>query len=234
MGRRKKIPALKVEEAEEILNQIFEDCDEEPNTIPMNELVSYSLYRKESFRVQMGVLFAALILFIFLPALFVQPSFVTSYSPKGERGLPVYTVNVNTIFPVKCVTAVLGNYRLPVYEVNGHKYTIEPTKNGSVEVTVELFNGQYVTKKLDVKNVDVASPILVNHVFQDGRYELYLTDDGVGVDFEGIYATTDTGEIIRPESYDRQSGRVIFGEEVSGALVCIPDYYENVLKLILY
>lgn len=230
-GKRKKAPVLKVSEAEKILNQIFKDCGEEPNTIPMDELVSYSLYRKESFRMQMGVLLAALILFILLPALFVQPVFKASYSPKGERGLPVYTVKVDTLLPVKSVTAVLGGYRLPVYEVNGHEYTIEPTKNGSVALTVELFNGQYLSENLDVKNADVTAPRLVNYAFQDGQYELGVTDDGVGVDFEGIYADTSSGETIYPESYDRQTGTVIFGENVAGALVYIPDYFENTLKI---
>jgi hypothetical protein len=220
-----------VAEAEAILRLVFIDCGEPPDTTPMEELTSYSLYRKESFRLQRAVLLAALIMFVLVPAFFVQPSFQTSYSPKGERGLPVYTIKVNSILPVKRVVAILGNYRLPVYEVNGHEYTIEPTQNGSVDLTVELFSGQTVSGQLDVKNADVVTPQLLNFTHKDGKYELYLADDGVGVDYEGIYASKESGEIIYPESYDRQEGTVTFGEEVSGARVCIPDYFKNVLKI---
>jgi hypothetical protein len=231
LGLKQKTPTLEVGEAEEILRLVFIDCGETPDTTPMEELTNYSLYRKESFRLQRTVLAAALVMFVLVPAFFVQPVIETSFSPKGERGLPVYTIKVDTFLPVKRVVAVLGGYRLPVYEVNGHEYTIEPTQNGSVELTVELFNGQSVTGKLDVMNADVTTPRLLNYTHSDGEYDLYLTDDGVGVDYDGIYASTESGEIILPESYDRQNGVVVFGEEVEGTLVCIPDYYKNVLKI---
>ncbi len=231
--RRKKKPTLEAAEAEEILRQVLTDCGQEPDTVPMEELSSYSLYREESFRLQRGVLTAALVLFLFLPAMFVQPAFRTSCTPKGERGLPVYRIRVDTLLPVKRVIAVLDGYRLPVYEVNGHEYTIEPTRNGSVNLTVELFNGQSVTEQMDVLYADVTAPRLISFNRSDGKCELCLADDGVGVDFEGIYADFGLGEVIYPESYDRQAGTVVFGEEAAGAMVCIPDHFGNVLKIYL-
>lgn len=231
IGKRKKKPTLDVAEAEAILRLVFIDCGETPDTTPMEELTNYSLYRKESFRLQRTVLLTALIMFALVPTFFVQPTFQTTYSPKGERGLPVYTIKVNSILPVKRVVAVLGNYRLPVYEVNDHEFTIEPTQNGTVALTVELFSGQSISGNLDVMNADVTTPRLLNYTHTDGEYELYLTDDGVGVDFDAIYATTQSGEIIYPESYDRQEGTVTFGDEAEGTRVCVPDYFDNVLKI---
>lgn len=232
--KRKKKPTLNVETAEEILSLIFNDCGEEKDTRPLEELTSYSRYRKESFRLQRDILLVALVLFSLVPSLFVKPSCETSYSPKGERGLPVYSIRVDTMLPVKSVTAVLDNYRLPVYEVNGHEYTIEPTKNGSVELTVELFNGQSVSESLDVMNADVTHPRLLSYAVGDDSYELYLSDDGVGVDYDGIYAENASGDIIYPESYNRQTGLVIFGSEAVETMVYIPDYFENVLKIKLF
>jgi hypothetical protein len=229
--RRKDKPVLETAEAEEILRLVFADCGEVQDTIPMEELTSYSLYREESFKLQRSILAAALILFVFVPILFVQPAFRTSFSPKGERGLPVYTIGVDTFLPVKRVTAVLGGVRLPVYEVNSHEYTIEPTKNGAVKLTVELFNGQSVSETLDVTNADVTSPRLLKCVRRGDGYDLYLTDEGVGVDYENIYAVTGSGETVYPESYDRQTGIVSFGEDAAGAQVFIPDYFENILKI---
>jgi hypothetical protein len=232
--KRKKIPTLSVETAEEILSLVFMDGGEEKDTPPLEELTSYSLYRRESFRLQMYILLVALVLFALLPSLFVRPVCETSFSPKGERGLPVYSIKVDTMLPVKSVTAVLDNYRLPVYEVNGHEYTIEPTKNGNVELTVELFNGQSVSQKLDVMNADVTHPRLLSYAVGNDSYELYLSDDGVGVDYESIYAETSAGDIIYPESYNRQTGLVTFGADAVETQVYIPDYFENTLKIKLF
>jgi hypothetical protein len=229
--KKKNEPTLEISEAEAILRLVFLDCGETPDMRPMEELTDYSLYRKESFRLQRVVLMTALIMFILVPAFFVQPTFKTSYSPKGERGLPVYTIKVESFLPVKRVVAVLDNYRLPVYEVSGHEYTIEPTKNGTVDVTVELFSGQIITGNLDVRNADVETPRLLNYTHEDGEYELYLTDDGVGVDFDNIYASSPSGVVLYPESFDREEGSVTFGDDVEGMRVCIPDYFDNVLKI---
>jgi hypothetical protein len=138
---------------------------------------------------------------------------------------------VESFLPVKRVVAVLDNYRLPVYEVTGHEYTIEPTKNGTVDVTVELFSGQIINGVLDVRNADVETPRLLNYTHEDGEYELYLTDDGVGVDFDNIYASSPSGVVLYPESFDREEGSVTFGDDVEGMRVCIPDYFDNVLKI---
>jgi hypothetical protein len=229
--KKKNEPTLEISEAEAILRLVFLDCGETPDMRPMEELTDYSLYRKESFRLQRVVLMTALIMFMLVPAFFVQPTFKTSYSPKGERGLPVYTIKVESFLPVKRVVAVLDNYRLPVYEVTGHEYTIEPTKNGTVDVTVELFSGQIINGQLDVRNADVETPRLLNYTHEDGEYELYLTDDGVGVDFENIYASSPSGVVLYPESFDREEGSVTFGDDVEGMRVCIPDYFDNVLKI---
>jgi hypothetical protein len=118
-----------------------------------------------------------------------------------------------------------------VYEVTGHEYTIEPTKNGTVDVTVELFSGQIINGVLDVRNADVETPRLLNYTHEDGEYELYLTDDGVGVDFDNIYASSPSGVVLYPESFDREEGSVTFGDDVEGMRICIPDYFDNVLKI---
>jgi hypothetical protein len=231
--RKKKEPTLEIWEAEAILRLVFLDCGETPDMRPMEELTDYSLYRKESFWLQRIILIAALIMFMLVPIFFVQPTFQTSYSPKGERGLPVYTITVDGLLPVKRVVAVLDRYRLPVYEVNSHEYTIEPTENGTVDVTVELFNGQLVTGALDVRNADVDKPRLLRYSREQGEYVLYVTDDGVGVDFDDIYAISPSGTVLYPESFDREKGSVIFGENVTGMQICIPDYFGNVLKIAL-
>jgi hypothetical protein len=228
---KKKVPKLDVAEAEEILKLVFIDCGEEFEAAPMEALTSYSLYRKESFRLQRAVLLASLILFGMVPVFFVEPKYETTYNPKGERGLPEYTIRIDTLLPVKSVTAVLGGLRLPVYEVNSHEYTIEPTRNGKVELTVELFNRQSVSGELDVRNADVTPPKLVKYTYEEGDYTLTLTDDGVGVDYGSIYASAPSGEVIYPESFDREAGTVTFGDDVLGAEVYIPDYFANTLTL---
>lgn len=217
-------------EAAKILDSIFEECGEEPNSVPMSELESYSNYRKESFRLQRFTLELALLVFLLLPLFFINPSFDVGYRAKGERGLPEYTINISTKLPIKRVTAVMDNHSFPVYEVNGHTYTVEPTKNGKMRLMVELFSGQSVTKDCEVSGADTEAPRLVKTETIDGKCHIYVSDEISGVDYAAVYATVE-GTDIKPESYDSSSGCIIFGRELQDATVYIQDNMGNPLIL---
>lgn len=218
-------------EAAKILENIFEECEKEPNSVPMEELESYSNYRKESFQIQMIILIGALICFIFLPLMFVSPNFDVTFNTSGERGLPVYEIDISTALPVKKVVAKMNGYRLPVYEVDGHKFTIEPTSNGEVDLTVELINGQWKSRKLAVLEVDSESPRLVDIKKMPDSCSIYVEDDISGIDFESIYAVTKSGKTIYPSDYYRKLGCVVFSTNIDGATVYILDNFKNMLQL---
>lgn len=227
----KNVMKLDKLEAAKILENIFEECETEPNSVPIEELESYSNYRKESFRLQMGILIGALICFIFLPLFFVAPNYEVRLDMNGERGLPEYTVDISTMLPVKSVTAKMNGYKLPVYAVDGHTFTIEPTSNGKIELIVELFSGQWKSKKLSILNVDSEKPNLVKMQLDEDESIIYVEDTGSGIDYESIYAVTEDGEEIRPVEYDREAGSLTFSLNLRGKELYISDNFKNVLHL---
>lgn len=82
------IPRLSAAEAEEILSQVFMDCYEDANSIPVEQLESYSNYRSEKMNLQKIIAELGLVIFIILPCFFVRPQFSVSNPVVGERGLP--------------------------------------------------------------------------------------------------------------------------------------------------
>ena len=96
-----------------LLEYVFETCDARPNTIPVEALSAYAVYRKERFTLQRGILTGAMVLFLLLPLLFVLPRYDVSGAEAGERRLPVYTVNVRSLIPAGKVKARINSHYLP-------------------------------------------------------------------------------------------------------------------------
>ncbi|MCR5272618.1 MAG: hypothetical protein K6E13_06525 [Lachnospiraceae bacterium] len=224
----KDVPKLDLKNADKMLGYIFEEAKVEPNTVPMSELESYSNYRMERYTLQRAVLILAMAIFIALPLMFVLPNFSVSPKTESVRGLPEYEIKVTTFFNVKKVTAVIGNETLPVYEVDGHTYTVEPIQNGTMTVTVELFNGQRASEKVSVNSVDNLAPEITSSLIAGNDVTLYLNDKGIGVDYDNIYAYRND-EKIYPDEINEKDGYVLFNDMEAGDAIYIFDYLENTL-----
>ena len=222
--------ALTPIESAEILDAVFEACGRDANTVPMEALSSYAVYRKERFSLQRGILTAALIVFLMLPALFLIPSYEVSVENTGERGLPVYTIDVKSVMPINKVLASLGNHGLPVYEADARKFTVEPTRNGIMSVEVELINRQSVLTKYEVSGVDANGPVLVGSETGDDTFVIRIEDAGIGVDYREIYAVGKSGKVYHPISADPENG-VVFEYPDEKWDVYIPDHIGNTLHL---
>ena len=67
---RRRLDALT---AAKVLDAVLDSCGWAENTIPMEALSSYAVYRRECFSLQRNITAAALVLFFLLPLLFVKP-----------------------------------------------------------------------------------------------------------------------------------------------------------------
>lgn len=219
-------------EAAEILDRVFGSCSSDPNSVPMEALSSYAVYRSERFSLQRGILAAALALFILLPLLFVLPSYTVSVEEKGERGLPVYTIDVQSIMPVGRVLAAVRNHALPVYEANARKYTVEPTRNGTLEIEVALVNRQSVKQEAEVSAVDSESPVLKEQVTGEDTFLLKAEDTGIGINYRKIYAKGESGKIYYPIEASDEAG-IEFEYPEENWDIFIPDHIGNTLHLSL-
>lgn len=230
---KKNQPQLDIEEASKILENIFSASQVEPNSIPLDVLTAYSNYRRERFSLQRTILVIIMILFLLLPFLFIAPIFsIESTSPEDAPN-PSYQVTLDTFMPVQRVTANIDGHNIPVYETASHIYSIEPSMNGNMTVSITLINHQTITHSVDVKNVDTEAPLVVSNSVDNENIYLYLSDTGTGIDYKNIKAVGLSGQEFYPASYDIASGCVAFEYPPESLNVYIPDHAGNTLQLIL-
>lgn len=215
--------------AGQMLQNIFDICEIKPNTVPLDVLESYSNYRKERFAFQKIVIILMMALFLAIPVMFVNPSVDLAADPGSSSP---YTATVDSLLPLRSVTATVGGQRMPVYETDPHVYSIDPTKSGAMTVTVTAWNGQYTSKQMSVTSADRKTPVVVSDSIKNGRVELYVTDDNE-IAYKGIYAEDRNGTRSYPESFDRKKGLVVFEYPSSDLNIYIPDAAGNTLHLIL-
>lgn len=230
---KKNQPQLDIEEASKILENIFSASQVEPNSIPLDVLTAYSNYRRERFSLQRTILVIIMILFLLLPFLFIAPVFsIESTSPEDAPN-PSYQIALDTFMPVQRVTANIDGHNIPVYETASHIYSIEPSMNGHMTVSITLINHQTITHSVDVKNVDTEAPLVVSNSVDSENIYLYLSDTGTGIDYAKIKAVSLSGQNFYPVSYDTASGCVAFEYPPESLNVYVPDHAGNTLQLIL-
>ena len=62
-----EIPKMDAASATRILENVFDECEMKPNSVPIEALSAYSSYRKERFALQKTIIVIAMILFLLLP-----------------------------------------------------------------------------------------------------------------------------------------------------------------------
>lgn len=227
-------PQLDFETANRILKQTFEANQMEDNSIPLEVLASYSSYRRDRFTLQRTILMIIMVLFLLLPLLFVPSSFTVEEDNKLARNYnPVYKLNVNSLIPVDRVNASIDGRNIPVYEVDAHVYSIEPSRNGKMEVTVTLVNRQQSTQYVDVSTVDRELPIATSCTKKGDFLYLYLSDNESGIDFQSIKASDLTGQEVVPTSIEEAIGCVVFPVVDDTLNVYVSDLAGNQLQLLL-
>lgn len=227
-------PVLDDKVAGQMLENILEACHMDSNTVPLKVLSSYSNYRKERYALQKTFLVAVMLLFCMLPLLFLAPDFtVTELSAPASE--PVYELRVDGLFPpVSRVTASIDGTPVPVYETDARIYSLEPTRDGTMTITVEYPNRQYRTQTLEVTGIDRTAPVLLSSESRDGLLYLYPDDgDGSGVDYDQIFALTGDGTRILPTSRDEAAGCVVFSYSGEPLNIFLPDRAGNTLQLML-
>lgn len=224
-------PQLDIDDANKILQNIFEANQIEPSTIPLDIFAAYNNYRRKRFSLKKLFIIIIIILVLLLPLLFTVPSFSIDLTEAETN--PVYQIKVNSFLPVKRVTASVNGHNIPVYETDSHLYSIEPDRNGRMTVTAVLINRQKTTHYIDVSNVDKDAPEVVSDHMDENNIYLYLSDTGSGVNYEKIKAVSLSGKKIQPVSYDEASECVVFPLPSESVNVYIPDNADNTLHLLL-
>ena len=103
--------------ASQMLSNIFDACDIEQNSVPLEVLTSYSNYRKERFLFQKFVLGFLLIVFFLLPILFVAPKFTLEQKDGEISGKPYVELQLKGLMPTDKIEAFMDTAKVPIYEM---------------------------------------------------------------------------------------------------------------------
>lgn len=226
-------PELELEASSRMLDEIFKECEKHPNKVPLEILASYGNYRKERYSIQKTVLIVILVLFFLLPLLFIPPSFSLSLGENSSPGSPVYVLSIDGFLPVTKVTATVDGRNMPVYKTKNTLYEVEPTINGTLTVSVTLFNHQYSIQSLEVNTVDRDSPVLLDNYLEGGSIFLTLSDTGSGIDYANVYMMDADGIRRTPVSVVPESGLVQFPCIGDSMNIFVSDLSGNQLHLLL-
>lgn len=216
--------------ADQMLQNVFTVCGTESNSVPLEVIEDFANYKKERFVLVRTILTVIIILLLLIPFLFLKGTVSIFEHQSGTS--PIYNITVGTLFPVK-ITATQNDHHLPVYNTGFQSYSVEPSRNGPMEICVTFFNQQQLTEIVQVNHADTDAPSFINSQVSDQKVFLYVTDTATGVDYEAIYAKDASGDIFYPLSYDSADGCIVFGSPTSAINVYIPDMVGNELILIL-
>ena len=231
-NNQNKEPTLDALTATRMLEDIFEESELEPNSLPLEALDTQTAYAKRRLSPQRVILIIVMALWLLLPLMFITPKYdVTLTEPQGGDP-PVYTIEVTSKLPVRQAEAVMDGKELSVYaKEDGKIFAVEPEKNGTMEIRITAVNRQTTVKTVEVTAVDEAGPKLISSDMDDTSVYLRMEDEGSGVDFENVYGITASGEVFFPEETDSVRGLITFGIPSEKCDIYVPDLRGNALHL---
>lgn len=231
---RLQIPTFEVEDAKRLLEFIFFEEGQKENSIPLETLIEYNMYRQRRYGLQKFVAAGIIAAVVAAPVFFIKPAMAVE--PNHDlylRGRIRYDVTLDSPVPVDTVTATVGGTPTPVYQSGRTTYYILPTKNGTLNVTAKFYNLQSASAETDVTDVDRSVPVLVDNKVMDGKVILYVNDDGSSVDYAKIFALDAGNNRVEPISTTAIIGEVVFPYPDTFLNVYIPDRAGNVLHLVI-
>lgn len=135
---------------------------------------------------------------------------------------------IHSILPLREMTVTLESQPLE-YERSGNTYFCLITQNGTFMVQAVAVNGMQVREFEDIAVLDDAAPSIDAETasVRNGTLTFYISDNQSGVDYDSIYAITDTGESLLPTEVDKTLGTVSIALPLGCSSVDL--YYEDMV-----
>lgn len=225
-------PKLDARTAARILEDILEEAGAASNSLPAEALAGYPEFERQRFLPQRILLIILLVLWLLLPVFFITPKCDISQVSTNEQNLPVYTVKVQSLLPIRNVEAILNGEDMALYAKDNKTYAVEPKQNGTMEIRVTSVNNQMAVRSVYVATVDDVGPKLISTEVDGQKVLLQMAENGTGVAYNNIYAVGQTSkDIVQPTDYDRETGVITFELATEKWDVYIPDERGNALHL---
>lgn len=155
-------------------------------------------------------------------------------APSSRASSAVVTFQVDALFPVSKVTASLNEKSVAVDSLGSNDYSIEVSENGYLLLEVVSISGIRSEQGVTIDSIDDQAPVILSHMHTENQIEIQVRDIGsAGIDYGGIYGTTASSGMIKPESFDASSGTVVFRYPSEAMYIIIPDKNGNRLVSLL-
>jgi DNA-directed RNA polymerase specialized sigma24 family protein len=139
-------PALSADTSEILLIDLLDRLKLPENTVPLEMITAYDVYLKQKSAVLRWLIALAAAVLVMFPLLFLNPKghLAPSGSVSSFTGRPSVTLTVNAVLPVRSVTATMNGQAVPIMQESRNTYTLLPTADGRLTVTVRtLGRGRY-------------------------------------------------------------------------------------------
>ena len=228
-----KIPELDSETANQLLNNIFAECEVVPNAIPLETLESWGNFKKTEFRLGRVISYVVLVILVLLPLLFFRPTIIAQRTNVDSTDNAVYEIQVRTLLPVDGVSATIDGTPVSLEKVNSKNYMVAIPQNGTLLIKATSINGQYSVKKYEVTHLDMNKPELVRSYTENGYINIVVRDTYSGIDYDGITGTGSDGNTVEPESVDKDNETITFKIPSQPVNILIPDNSGNTLEILI-
>lgn len=231
---RSKGPALTLEQADQMLSNVFDICGVAPNTIPLETLESYSNYRAERFTFKRFLIALIMLAFLLVPFLFIPPH-IDAENVTAAGQSPEYRVTVDSLFPITSVKATIDGENVPLFEIEDNVYKIQPSATGTMVLTASAANKQIYQLEIDVfaERTDKEAPKLIKNEVSSNQVYLYLSDNESGIDYSSAYGMYNNGERIEPVTFNSSENYVVFEYPREDLNFYISDRDGNTLQLVV-
>lgn len=209
--------------ANRILTNALAVCGISPSDVPVDVLESWMNYTKPGIYRVRYLVYSMLTILILLPVLFLKPSAKAEWTNTDSQGAE-YAIHIQSLIPVSTVSATLNGSPAILEKESSKQYRTILDENGELEITVETMNGQTYTRSYNLIPFDTEAPELISSDKHDGKVYLTVKETYSGINYDGITGMT-------PESYDSQSGLIVFPTPVTETNVIIPDNAGNLLTV---
>jgi hypothetical protein len=144
---------------EQMLYNILDIAGMEQNTVPLRDLGIYMDYRRHKSRTMTAVVLALAVLIFAAPLFLIRPEMTMKKTEsRDESGRPVYTLRVSSVPEVYSVRAQIDQVQMPVYQEGASLYTVRPTREGTMTVTVTAWNRRTASETVVVGRNDAQMP----------------------------------------------------------------------------
>jgi hypothetical protein len=142
-----------------MLYNILDIAGMEQNTVPLRDLGIYMDYRRHKSRTMTAVVLALAVLIFAAPLFLIRPEMTMkkteSRDERRETGLHAARFIRAEVYSVR---AQIDQVQMPVYQEGASLYTVRPTREGTMTVTVTAWNRRTASETVVVGRNDAQMP----------------------------------------------------------------------------